>query len=72
MGTFIDTEKKLHLCFYDLLYFCFSPVTWCRHEMQHFVSVMQGYVVNQVIHVSWEEFQRELKTNVSFNTNSLT
>ena len=25
-----------------------------RHEMQHFVNVMQGYVVNQVIHVSWE------------------
>ncbi|KAJ8047650.1 Gamma-tubulin complex component 6 [Holothuria leucospilota] len=35
-----------------------------RHEMQHFVSVMQSYVVNQVIHVSWEEFQQTLKHNV--------
>ncbi|XP_072181800.1 gamma-tubulin complex component 6-like [Diadema setosum] len=35
-----------------------------RHEMQHFVNVMQGYVVNQVIHVSWEEFQKDLKDNV--------
>ncbi|XP_041460037.1 gamma-tubulin complex component 6-like isoform X1 [Lytechinus variegatus] len=35
-----------------------------RHEMQHFVNVMQGYVVNQVIHVSWEEFQKDLKENV--------
>ncbi|XP_030829097.1 gamma-tubulin complex component 6 [Strongylocentrotus purpuratus] len=35
-----------------------------RHEMQHFVNVMQGYVVNQVIHVSWEEFQKDLKGNV--------
>jgi gamma-tubulin complex component 6 len=32
-----------------------------RREMQHFVTVMDGYVVNQIIHVSWLEFQQQLK-----------
>ncbi|XP_035678118.1 gamma-tubulin complex component 6-like [Branchiostoma floridae] len=35
-----------------------------RHEMQHFVGVMQGYVSNQIIHVSWQEFCKELRENV--------
>ncbi|XP_072026264.1 gamma-tubulin complex component 6-like [Amphiura filiformis] len=42
----------------------FRQLQLFRHEMQHFVSVMQGYVVNQVIYVTWGEFQQELKTNV--------
>ncbi|XP_022099325.1 gamma-tubulin complex component 6-like isoform X2 [Acanthaster planci] len=42
----------------------FRQLQLFRHEMQHFVNVMQGYVANQVIHVSWEEFQRQLKTEV--------
>ena len=32
-----------------------------RREMQHFVTVMDGYVVNQIIRVSWLEFQQQLK-----------
>ncbi|XP_062505293.1 gamma-tubulin complex component 6-like isoform X2 [Corticium candelabrum] len=32
-----------------------------RREMQHFVTVMEGYVVNQIIHVSCLEFQQDLK-----------
>ena len=36
----------------------------CRHEMQHFVKVMQGYIANQVTHVTWQEFQRDLRDNV--------
>lgn len=35
-----------------------------RHEMQHFVTVLQGYMAHQVLHVTWEEFQRALQTNV--------
>ena len=31
-----------------------------RHEMQHFVNVMSGYVVNQILNVSWKEFQEKL------------
>ncbi|XP_071784564.1 gamma-tubulin complex component 6-like [Asterias amurensis] len=42
----------------------FRQLQLFRHEMQHFVNVMQGYVVNQIIHVTWEEFQRQLKTEV--------
>ncbi|XP_065912106.1 gamma-tubulin complex component 6-like isoform X2 [Dysidea avara] len=36
-----------------------------RHEMQQFINVMEGYIVNQVLHVSWLEFQKNLKENVS-------
>ena len=32
--------------------------------MQHFVTVLQGYMAHQVLHVTWEEFQRALQTNV--------
>ncbi|XP_064632951.1 gamma-tubulin complex component 6-like isoform X2 [Lineus longissimus] len=35
-----------------------------RHEMQCFVKVMQGYISNQIIHVSWREFQDDLMNNV--------
>ncbi|CAH1784421.1 unnamed protein product [Owenia fusiformis] len=35
-----------------------------RHEMQHFVKVMQGYIANQIIHVTWQEFQTELADNM--------
>lgn len=31
-----------------------------RHEMLHFVTVMQNYVANQVIHVCWSEFLAKL------------
>lgn len=39
-----------------------------RHEMQHFVTVLQGYMAHQVLHVTWEEFQRALQTKVGGDT----
>jgi len=36
-----------------------------RHEMQHFVNNLERYTVNQIIHVSWEEFQQDLKEQVN-------
>ncbi|XP_019618459.1 PREDICTED: gamma-tubulin complex component 6-like [Branchiostoma belcheri] len=42
----------------------FRQLQLFRHEMQHFVGVMQGYVSNQIIHVSWQEFCKELRENV--------
>ena len=35
-----------------------------RHEMQHFVNNLERYVVNQIIHVSWQEFQQALASKV--------
>ncbi|KAM8972083.1 gamma-tubulin complex component 6 [Pelodytes ibericus] len=31
-----------------------------RHEMQHFVKVIQGYIANQILHVTWCEFRNKL------------
>ena len=31
-----------------------------RHEFQHFVNIMHGYVSSQLFGVTWEEFQTEL------------
>ncbi|XP_077121019.1 gamma-tubulin complex component 6 isoform X1 [Ranitomeya variabilis] len=33
-----------------------------RHEMQHFVKVIQGYIANQILHVTWSEFKNKLHT----------
>ncbi|XP_072257700.1 gamma-tubulin complex component 6 [Pyxicephalus adspersus] len=33
-----------------------------RHEMQHFVKVIQGYIANQILHVTWAEFRNKLRT----------
>ncbi|XP_072003154.1 gamma-tubulin complex component 6 [Engystomops pustulosus] len=33
-----------------------------RHEMQHFVKVIQGYIANQILHVTWSEFRNKLGT----------
>ncbi|XP_068132453.1 gamma-tubulin complex component 6 [Hyperolius riggenbachi] len=33
-----------------------------RHEMQHFVKVIQGYIANQILHVTWAEFRNKLQT----------
>ena len=30
------------------------------HEMQHYLSAIQNYISNQVINLSWEEFQKRL------------
>ncbi|XP_075409562.1 gamma-tubulin complex component 6 isoform X1 [Tenrec ecaudatus] len=31
-----------------------------KHEMQHFVKVTQGYIANQILHVTWCEFRNKL------------
>lgn len=33
-----------------------------RHEMQHFVKVIQGYIANQILQVSWSEFITKLSS----------
>nr|KAG5711382.1 hypothetical protein BaRGS_006079 [Batillaria attramentaria] len=35
-----------------------------RQEMQHFVRVMQGYMANQIIQVTWKELQESLDRDV--------
>ncbi|EDO39038.1 predicted protein [Nematostella vectensis] len=35
-----------------------------RHEMQHFVQNIEGYLSNQILTVTWVEFQHELANNV--------
>jgi len=31
-----------------------------RHEMQHFVRVLHEYIANEVVTVSWHEFEADL------------
>ncbi|XP_060980255.1 gamma-tubulin complex component 6 isoform X4 [Dama dama] len=38
----------------------FRQLQLFKHEMQHFVKVTQGYIANQILHVSWCEFQAKL------------
>uniref|UniRef100_A0AAA9TA34 Gamma-tubulin complex component 6 n=2 Tax=Bos TaxID=9903 RepID=A0AAA9TA34_BOVIN len=38
----------------------FRQLQLFKHEMQHFVKVTQGYIANQILHVSWCEFQARL------------
>ncbi len=38
----------------------FRQLQLYRQEMQHFVKVMQGYIANQIIDVTWREFQDDL------------
>lgn len=33
--------------------------------MQHFVNNVERYLVNQIIHISWQEFQNDLQNSVS-------
>ncbi|XP_033725469.1 gamma-tubulin complex component 6-like [Pecten maximus] len=42
----------------------FRQLQLYRQEMQHFVKVMQGYIANQVIHVTWCEFTEALNNDV--------
>ena len=35
-----------------------------RHQFQHFVNIMHGYVANQLFYISWREFEVELNTKV--------
>ncbi|XP_060021559.1 gamma-tubulin complex component 6 isoform X8 [Lagenorhynchus albirostris] len=38
----------------------FRQLQLFKHEMQHFVKVIQGYIANQILHVTWCEFQARL------------
>ncbi|XP_036376235.1 gamma-tubulin complex component 6 [Megalops cyprinoides] len=38
----------------------FRQLQLYRHEMQHFVKVIQGYIANQILQVSWSEFTNKL------------
>uniref|UniRef100_A0A667XMT3 Gamma-tubulin complex component 6 n=1 Tax=Myripristis murdjan TaxID=586833 RepID=A0A667XMT3_9TELE len=40
----------------------FRQLQLYRHEMQHFVKVIQGYIANQILQVSWSEFAAKLAT----------
>ena len=35
-----------------------------RHEFQHFVNIMHGYVANQLFNISWREFEVDLSSKV--------
>ena len=35
-----------------------------RHEYQHFVNVMHGYIANQVFQITWREFETDLQNEV--------
>ncbi|XP_072829867.1 gamma-tubulin complex component 6 isoform X2 [Vicugna pacos] len=38
----------------------FRQLQLFKHEMQHFVKVTQGYIANQILHVTWREFRARL------------
>ncbi|XP_077452195.1 gamma-tubulin complex component 6 [Stigmatopora argus] len=38
----------------------FRQLQLYRHEMQHFVKVIQSYIANQILQVSWSEFSAKL------------
>ncbi|XP_067861030.1 gamma-tubulin complex component 6 isoform X2 [Heptranchias perlo] len=40
----------------------FHQLQLFRHEMQHFVKVIQGYIANQILHVTWCEFGHKLSS----------
>ena len=35
-----------------------------RHEYQHFVNVMHGYIANQLFQITWREFETDLQNEV--------
>ncbi|XP_048355536.1 gamma-tubulin complex component 6 isoform X3 [Sphaerodactylus townsendi] len=40
----------------------FRQLQLYKHEMQHFVKVIQGYIANQILHVTWCEFGSKLSS----------
>uniref|UniRef100_A0A4W4GN17 Gamma-tubulin complex component 6 n=1 Tax=Electrophorus electricus TaxID=8005 RepID=A0A4W4GN17_ELEEL len=46
----------------------FRQLQLYRHEMQHFVKVIQGYIANQILQVSWSEFTQKLSTASDLDT----
>ncbi|KAK1169289.1 gamma-tubulin complex component 6 [Acipenser oxyrinchus oxyrinchus] len=45
----------------------FRQLQLYRHEMQHFVKVIQGYIANQILHVTWSEFRTKLGSAVNLD-----
>ena len=43
-----------------------------RHQFQHFVNIMLGYMANQLFYISWREFEVELSTKVRLPTQTHT
>ncbi|XP_049330328.1 gamma-tubulin complex component 6 isoform X1 [Astyanax mexicanus] len=46
----------------------FRQLQLYRHEMQHFVKVIQGYIANQILQVSWSEFTQKLSSACDLDT----
>ena len=73
LKSYLEKKKRIIL---DMWYFYNSFLTlpnnmdclssfhsvYClfRHEMQHFVHNLEGYLSNQILNVSWSEFQERL------------
>jgi hypothetical protein len=38
--------------------------------MQHFVDMLQGYIINQLHEVSWKEFEEKLRNVKDFKISS--
>ena len=47
----VDDERFMHLAAFHCL----------RHEMLHFVSVLHGYLLSQLLHTSWTDFLKDLR-----------
>ncbi len=43
----------------------YLPLICSRHELQHFINVMEGYLMNQIFYLSWREFEVEMSQTVS-------
>lgn len=57
---------SLKLYYLSIVFLLNDVKTFHRHEMQHFVNNVERYLVNQIIHISWQEFENDLENNVSF------
>lgn len=44
----------------------------CRHEMNHLITTLQNYIINQIHQVTWREFEMKLEQNVSARHADLT
>ena len=68
----VDFQAGKQVCVIQYLSSCLTNISRSplesdfifRHEMQHFVNNLERYVVNQIIHVSWQEFQQALASKV--------
>ena len=59
----IQRSADLVYCFFRIFLQCCHHVfvvSFFRHEMQHFVHNLEGYLSNQILNVTWSEFQEGL------------